>query len=132
VAWSEQWTIKVDGTHLNGQGSNFITSIPELETGSDDEVILVPIDGSPPAYIRNQPKECIYTFLIAMKGTSWAAYQTQMNTLRGILGRGPHTLEVQVRGMVAPASTTIIVRGWSVAPKERRVAVTAVVPVPIF
>lgn len=132
MAWAEQWTYKIDGVHINLHGSGFITQIPELENEFDDDVVLVPIDGREPAYIRNQPKEGTYTLLISVDNAgAWASWNSAMNTLRGLLTKGRHTLTVQARGMAAERSTTIIVRGSMASAKERRVAYPVLATTPI-
>lgn len=132
MVWAEQWSYKIDGVEVNDH-VHYITQVPELETGSDDDVILIPVDGREPAYIRNQAKEGIYTFLIAVTDANdWATWAARRASLFAIFTPGRHTFTVQARGMASPLSTTIIVRGRSTAAKERRVAVNTVVPKPIF
>lgn len=125
------WSYKIDGVQLN-TGSTFLVQIPELESEFDDDVILVPIDGREPAYIRNQPKEGIYTLLInVMNAGDWATWQTRMNVLRALLTKGAHLLTVQARGMASEKSTTVVVRGSIVAFDERRVVYQTLVTTPI-
>jgi hypothetical protein len=131
MAWTGVWTYKIDGVHINLQGSGLITHIPELENEFDDDVVLVPVDGRAPAYIRNQPKEGIYTLMISAGAVDWATWQTRMNTLRALLTKGQHTLAVQARGMAAEKSTIVIVRGSMVAAKERAIVYPLLVTVPI-
>jgi hypothetical protein len=132
MAWAEVWSIQVDGHELNDL-TNYVTQIPEIEDLPADDIILVPIDGAPPAYIRSQPKEAIYSILLSMKPCNWATYQAHMASLRSILPKGvPLTLQVQIRGMSSPMSTIIIVRSWAVNAKQRSIAVTTVAPVPLF
>ncbi len=129
MAWNEQWSIKVDGNELNDHAA-YWTMIPEWDNAPDDDVVLVEIDGSSPSYIRNQPKEGVYTLLIACPGSTWSTWNTRLTALRSVLTKGVHTLTVQIRGMPTAASVTIVVRGSMVMPKERRLVVNCIVPQP--
>jgi hypothetical protein len=130
MVWDGVWSLKVDGTQLHDPASGYFAEIPEWDTGSDDEVILVAIDGSAPAYIRNQPKEATYTLLLAHAGCDWAAWDEYLAWIRSACSRGPHILTAKVRGMADEADVPVVVRGMMVAAKERRIVVSLVVPKP--
>lgn len=131
MAWAEQWSYKVDGHEVNDK-SNFISSIPELDTGSDHDIVLFTIAGDYPIFVRAQPTDATMNLLIQMTQCSWATFQTRLTTLKGWLTPGRHTLTVQARGMTAAKSMTIIVKGMSIEAKGRRVAVTLIVPKPVL
>lgn len=131
MAWAGQWTYKIDGTHINGNGSNLITQIPELENSFEDTVVEVPVDGREPSYIRNQPQSGIYTILIDRGDCSWADWHATMASLTSLMSKGPHTLTAQARGMPAEKSCQIIIRSWVPSATERKIAFQAVAMAPI-
>lgn len=129
--WSEQWSLKVDGHELNDR-TNFLVEIPELDDQSADDIVLVTIAGDYPIYVRSQPTDATWNLLIQMTPCNWATYQTRLATLRSYLSSGRHTITVQRRGMAAAKSATVIVKGWAIDAKSRKVAVTLVVPKPVL
>lgn len=131
MSWNEQWSIKIDGVELNDI-TTYFTEIPEIENIPEDDVVTVPIDGRAPAYIRNQPVEAHYTILIASRPCTWEMWSTRITSLKALLTRGSHTLTVQVRGMAAAASTTVVIKGMMIEAKNRRVAVSLVAMTPIL
>jgi hypothetical protein len=130
VAWAEQWSYKIDGTEINSGA--FITDIPDLDSIGSVEAITVPIPNDYPVFIRTQPLDSTININTQMRPCSWAAFQTNLATLRGILTPGPHTLTAQVRGMAAAKSLTIIVTSTAVEAKGRRVSTQALVPRPVW
>ena len=134
MTWNEQWSIKIDGQELNTAptGGNYVASIPEIENVADYDAVTVPIDGDYPAFIRLQPRESTWTLNIAMKACNWATYQTQIASLKTLLAPGIHTLAVQIRGMTAAKSATVVVRGMMIQPTARALSVTLFVPKPVL
>jgi hypothetical protein len=125
------WSYRVGALELN-DGISFVTSVPEIENASEDDVILVPIDGDYPRFVRLQPREAQYTFLIAMKPCSWPVYQSRLNQLKSVFTQGASVeLEFQVRGMTEPMSVNIQVKNFLIDPKKRLVTVSAIVARPI-
>lgn len=133
MAWTEQWSHKIDGTELNDK-VNFITQVPELDNEPDWDFKTVPIDGTYPAVTRADPTSGRYTFLIQMTACTWPVYYSRLATIKGIFGspNTPHTYLAQVRGMTSPLSTTVFYQGRIVDPKNRQIAVTCYVPVPVL
>lgn len=131
MAWSEQWTYVVDGVNLNDH-VNYVCFIPELQTIPQSRVILAPIDGDFPVFVRAQPMEATYTFLIAVKGAKsavlWDTLSYQLLSLftPGVL----HTAQVQVRGMTGPRSFQFAVESAQADYRTRTMAVQTVAPKP--
>jgi hypothetical protein len=131
MAWSAQWSLKIDGSQLNDK-SNYYAEIPELDTGSDHDIILVNIAGDYPLFVRAQPMDATMNLLIQMTPCNWATYRTRLATLQALLTPGRHTLEVQVRGMTAAKTMMVVVKGMAIEAKTRKVAVTLIVPKPVL
>jgi hypothetical protein len=125
------WSYRINALELN-DGINFVTSVPEIENESEDDVILVPIDGDYPKFVRLQPREAQYTFLIAMRPCSWPVYQSRLAQLKSVFTQGSSIeLEFQIRGMTTPKSVNIQVKHFLIDPKQRLVTVSAIVARPI-
>lgn len=132
MSWAEQWSYKIDGTEVNDR-TNFFTQVPELENTPQMDVILKTVDGDYPSFIRVQPKEMGYTFIIAMTPCTWATYQSRLQTLKTIFTPGTHTFTVQARGQASPTSVTIVATGsLSIMPKERIITISVIAPKPVF
>jgi hypothetical protein len=133
MVWNNEWTIDVDGTALNDHVS-YITTIPELQALPPQRVVLAPIDGDYPVFIRSQPAEGSLTFLIAMKGagnpTVWDTRITALTTLfaTGIY----HTLTAKVRGMPNARSMRFITESLQPDFRTRTVVVYATAPRPVL
>lgn len=131
MVWSEQWSYKIDGTEVNDR-TNFFVVVPELDHDFEQEAIMVSVQGDYPSFIRNQPKEGAYTFIVSMTNCTWATYQTRLATLKAIFSNGIHTFTVQARGMASAKSVTLVVQGITVQAKERVVTVRTIAPKPVF
>ena len=134
MAWTDQWTITVDGNGLNTRavGGPYITFCPEVGFTFEQDAILAPVDGDYPVLVRLQPREGRYTFYIQMTSCDWATYQTREAQLRGWLSPGTHTFAFQVQGMAAPKSVVAAVTSFITSPKERRVVVSALAAKPVL
>lgn len=132
--WNEQWSYKIDGYELNRNASNptgnYHVQIPELQNLPEQEVILAPIDGDYPAFVRNQPKEANWTILIAVRPNTPADWYTELTNIQTRLSAGLHTLTVQARGMTVEATVKIVVKSMNIDYKQRLITVAAVVPNP--
>lgn len=130
--WSGYWSIKVDGIELN-DFVNFVTQVPEIEHLQQQRVILSPVDGDYPAYIRSQPMEAPLTFLIAMTASDASGFDTKLAQLRAIFSQSSyHTVQVQIRGMPNPQSMRFIVESLSPDYKTRTATVQAIAPRPVL
>jgi hypothetical protein len=132
MVWTEQWTIKIDGTNINDK-VNYFTTIPDLDNifGSVDPV-MVSIPNDYPVFIRNQPLDATININIQMTPCTWATFQTRLTALRALLSPGRHAMAAQVRGMATEKSLSIIVTSFAVDPKARRINVQAIVPKPVW
>lgn len=132
MAWAEQWTYQVSGHELN-DGVKYVTQIPEIDNDPDYNVVTVPIDGDRPATIRADPTNGTWTILIQMTPCNWATYQTRLAEINGWLPRGVLlTLTAQIRGMTSPLSAIIMPKNLNASPKQRAIAITCHVPVPVL
>lgn len=134
MPWTNQWSIKIDGTEVNTlpTGGYLVAEIPELENIPDWEPVTVPIDGDWPSFIRLQPVDTSWTVNISMAACDWATYQTRIAALRALFSQGVHTLTVQVRGQASPLSATVVARGMMVNAKARSASVSLYVPKPVL
>ncbi len=132
MAWSEQWSYKVDGGIELNDGSAYNTQIPQIDDVPDWDTKTVPIDGTYPSYIRADPTAGAYTVLVQFYPCDWATYQTRLGVIKGIFSMGAsHTLAFQARGMVSAKSVLIVPRGIISEPKLRKLVINCFVPVPV-
>lgn len=121
------WTHKVDGHEINDR-VKYLTDVPEIDNLPDHDLLLFPIAGDWPAFIRAQPREGILTFNVQMMPCTWETYQERLAELSGWLTPGVHTYTFQVRGMAAPATLYVVFRNRVVDAASRRLTFAAVVP----
>lgn len=108
MAWAEQWTHRVDGVEFNDPATGFFCEVPEVDNVFEQDHVLVPIAQGYPIWHRDQPLAGRLTFLIHVAPTGdRAADYARVQTLKAVMGPGPHTYEVQVRGMPNELTTTI-------------------------
>lgn len=133
MAWTGVWSIKVDGTELNNF-TTFITQVPELEQVPPVRNILAQRDGDYPVFIRSQPAEAPYTFLIAMVGASTdALYHARWAALQALFTQGRyHTLVAQVRGMPSTQTLRFIVEQGMPDYKQRIAVFNVTAPKPVL
>lgn len=132
MAWTEQWSYKIDnGTELNDK-TTYVCQVPELDTVFEQEAITVAVDGEYPSFIRMQPREGAYTFIINMSACNWITYRTRITALKAIFTPGLHTFTAQARGMANPLSVPVVVKGMVVDAKIRQVVVSTLAPRPIL
>ena len=133
MAWSHQWTLKVDGTNLNDH-VKYVCTVPELQSIAPGRVVLAQIDGDYPAFIRRQPAEGSFTFLIAMKNAStdvlWDERLAELTALFDPTAY--HTLAAQIRGMGTEQSARFVVESMQVDYKTRTVVVFTTAPNPVL
>lgn len=130
MTWSSVWSYKIDGTEIN-DGTNYWTTIPEIENVFAMDAILAPIDGDYPMLIRLQPKEGSYTLQTWAPGEP-AAWDTKLATLKALLTQAPHTLSVQVRGMAAAKSVIVVPTTIIVSYTQRLLTATLLAPKPVL
>lgn len=123
------WTISMNGTAIN-DGTNFFTTIPEIDNGFSGSIILVPIAGDVPWFHRIQPVEGKYTCLVQMTACAASVYASRLATLKAAFAAGPGTLAVQVRGGASRSIPVISDGGWIIDYQQRRftAVLTAVQP----
>lgn len=131
MSWANQWSYKVDGHELNDI-TNYFTQIPEIDNDPEQDPVMVEMEAGYPWLVRLQPVQGAYTILVQMRSCPWDVYQSRLAQLKGWLAPGVHTLTVQARGMGSAKSLTVVTRGMMVDAKLRRLAVTAVAPVPVW
>lgn len=132
MVWAEDWSYLVNGHQLNDR-TKYFTQIPEIDNTPDYTMVTVPIDGTYPSLIRADPTSGTWSILIQMVPCDWATYQTQLGELRGWLPIGvPATLAVQIRGMGASLSALIVPKNLITVAKNRSVAITCHVPIPVL
>lgn len=133
MSWSEQWSYVVDGTELNDLES-YHCFVPEIDNIQTRRVITQEVEGDYPVFIRSQPMEGIYTFMIAFKGAEDPVmYQSRVDAIKELFDPSSlHTFTVQARGMSIPKSTQIVTESVTPDYRTRTVVVQCAAPRPIL
>jgi hypothetical protein len=133
LAWNEEWLYEIDGVSINDHQS-FFCMVPELDNMAEQDLILAPLAGDYPVFIRAQPREGRLTFNIAAgKGCTAVLWQTRLATLRTLFAQGVrHQLVVKARGMATTKSVYFYAEGMMTDYRTRIVSVRAIAPRPVL
>lgn len=136
------WTYRIDALDVNDWANYVVEELPELDNATIYDLILVPMAGDFPWYVRSQPTEGQFTLnLTAVQpnpfgGNPVACTETQwalrLAALRAVLTPGLHTLTVKARGMTAEKSVQIALRSMATAYKTRGISLSLTAPTPEF
>lgn len=133
MAWVEQWSYMVDDVELNDL-EKYHCLVPEIDNIQQRRVITSEVEGDFPVFIRSQPQEGIYTFMIACRGAEDPAiYQARLDEIRTLFDPSSlHTFRVQARGMDNPKTTRIVTESVIPDYRTRTVVVSTVAPKPVL
>jgi hypothetical protein len=135
------WTYTVNGLNVN-DGANFLTvDVPELDNVAPKDVVLVPMAGDFPWFVRSQPREGTFTLNLVLTqeqapghyiACDDAGWQTRMALLRAALVDGIFPFTQAAHGATTPKSVQVAYQGMATRFKLRLVSIQLLAPNPNF
>jgi len=140
MAWNEQWSYRVkvagsggSGTELNDRTTMFC-EIPELDNIMSQDIVMAPLAGDYPVFIRSQPTEGRLTFNIALRDAGApGTYRSRIDALKALFAHNTKMkLTVQARGMAETKSLYFYVEGSMTDYKRRLISFRVLAPKPVL